>query len=104
MPGTHLFETALQLNRIHQRGILLTFLAFWWRRRSGMLVSARDPFGPQLGVGEELYVHSANDRSSLETNLASGDSVIPICHGEAVGSLIKKLEYRMDDGLKIGGI
>jgi hypothetical protein len=71
---------------------------------SGILVSACNPFGPQLGVGEELYVHSANFRSNLETNLASGDSVIPICHWEAVGCLIKKLEYRMHDGLKIGGI
>jgi hypothetical protein len=85
-------------------GLSLTFLAYWCRRSSGILVSARNPFGPQFGVGEELYVHSADDRSSLETYLASRDSVIPICHWNAVGGLIKKLEYRMHDGLKIGGI
>jgi len=47
---------------------------------SGILVGTGYPFAPQLGVGEELYVNTADDRSSLETDLASGDRIIPICH------------------------
>ena len=53
------------------QGVLLTFLAFCWSRRSGIWLARATHLDHSSGVGEKLYVHAADDRSSLETNLAS---------------------------------
>jgi len=66
-----------------------------------ILIGSPDPLPPQLGIGEELDIHSADYRPCLEAHLASGNGVIPICHRHPIGCSVEELEDGMNDRLKV---